>query len=285
MTDLLTIDDLRVSYPVRGLRARPVPVLREISLTVRRGETLGLVGESGSGKTTLGRAVLGLVPVESGRIVFAGERIDNASRRRRRRLGADLQVVFQDPYSSLNPARTIGDTLTEPLLAGGTDARAARRRVGELLDGVGLPADAAHRLPREFSGGQRQRVAIARALALEPALVVCDEAVSALDLTTRKTVLDLLLEIQERTGVAYLFITHDLSVVRYTCHRIAVLRDGRIVETGDAAAVTAEPSHPYTRSLLLAAPVADVRRQRERRTAFEADRRSRTPQPKTSAER
>jgi peptide/nickel transport system ATP-binding protein len=264
---LLRVRDLRVSFPGKGRRAPRTEVLKGVRLDIRPGETLGLVGESGSGKTTLGRAVLGLVPVDSGTITFAGERIDQAGRARRRELSRDLQVVFQDPYTSLNPSLTVGDTLAEPLLGHGMSAREARARVGDLLDRVHLPADAAARLPREFSGGQRQRVAIARALALRPRLVICDEPVSALDLTTRRTVLDLLLEIQEETGVAYLFVTHDLSVVRFMSHRVAVIHHGEIVETGDAATVTTEPRHDYTRALLLAAPVADVAEQRRRRAA------------------
>ncbi|RSN66604.1 ABC transporter ATP-binding protein [Actinomadura sp. WAC 06369] len=269
---LLTVEDLRVSFPGKGFRAPRTEVLKGVSLEVRPGETLGLVGGSGSGKTTIGRAVLGLAPVRSGTITFAGERIERATARQRRRLARDLQVVFQDPYTSLNPSRAVGDTLAEPLLAQGTGRRDARRRVGDLLDRVHLPADAAARLPREFSGGQRQRVAIARALAIGPKLIVCDEPVSALDLTTQRTVLDLLLEIQERTDVAYLFVSHDLAVVRSMSHRVAVLHRGEIVETGDAARVTGDPRHPYTRSLLLAAPVADVAEQRVRRERFERER-------------
>ncbi|GAA3441419.1 ATP-binding cassette domain-containing protein [Planomonospora venezuelensis] len=268
---LLAVEDLRVSFPGKGWRAPRVEVLKGVSLDIRPGETLGLVGESGSGKTTIGRAILGLVPVGSGAITFAGERIDRAAARRRRELSRDIQVIFQDPYTSLNPSLTVGDTLSEPLLAQGYAAREARERVGRLLDRVELPADAAHRLPREFSGGQRQRVAIARALAIGPRLIVCDEPVSALDLTTQKTVLDLLVEIQERTGVSYLFVSHDLSVVRFMSHRVAVIHRGEIVETGEAAEVTAEPRHPYTRGLLLAAPVADVAAQRARRQAFERE--------------
>ncbi|MFE9858740.1 ATP-binding cassette domain-containing protein [Streptomyces sp. NPDC005780] len=268
--DLLAVRDLRVSFPGKGWRAPDTEVLKGVDLTIRPGETLGLVGESGSGKSTIGRAVLGLAAVRSGSITFDGERIERADARRRRALSRDLQVIFQDPYTSLNPARTIGDTLAEPLIGQGAAAREARGRVGELLDRVHLPADAAERLPREFSGGQRQRVAIARALALRPRLVICDEPVSALDLTTQRTVLDLLMEIQEETGVSYLFVSHDLSVVRFMSHRVAVIHRGEIVETGDAATVTSEPSHSYTRTLLLSSPVADVAEQRRRREAAQA---------------
>ncbi|MDT0410593.1 MULTISPECIES: ATP-binding cassette domain-containing protein [unclassified Streptomyces] len=262
---LLAVRDLRVSFRGKGRRAPRTEVLKGVGLGIRPGETLGLVGESGSGKTTIGRAVLGLVPVDSGSITFAGARLDGMKRARRRALGRDLQVIFQDPYTSLNPSRTVGDTLAEPLLAQGVRAKEARGRVGDFLSRVRLPADAAARLPREFSGGQRQRVAIARALALRPRLVVCDEPVSALDLTTQAAVLELLLELQEQTGVAYLFVSHDLSVVRYMSHRVSVIHHGEIVETGPADRVTSHPDHPYTRTLLLSAPVADVTRQRQRR--------------------
>jgi len=266
--NLLSIRDLRVSFPGKGLRARRTDVLTGVSLDIRRGETLGLVGESGSGKTTIGRAVLGLVPVASGTITFDGQRIDGASRSRRRQLARELQVVFQDPYTSLNPAMPVGATLAEPLIAQGLAGAQAQRTIAELLDRVRLPRTSVDRLPREFSGGQRQRIAIARALALSPRLVVCDEPVSALDLTTQEAVLELLTEIQDDTGVAYLFISHDLTVVRHLSHRVAVIHRGEIVEQGDTAEVTERPQHPYTRKLLLAAPVVDPVRQRERRLAF-----------------
>jgi peptide/nickel transport system ATP-binding protein len=236
-----------------------------VDLDVQRGETVGLVGESGSGKTTLGRAILGLVPVSSGRIRFEGRDIHTLRRRERRRLAPEIQVVFQDPYSSLNPALTVEDILREPLEAQQVPGSEARARVRALLDQVGLPADAGRRYPREFSGGQRQRIAIARALALRPKLIVCDEPVSALDLSTQARVLDLLIEIQDTTGVAYVFISHDLAVVRHVSHRVAVMYRGEIVESGDCDQVTARPEHGYTRRLLGAAPVADPVRQRERR--------------------
>lgn len=265
MTALLTTRSLSVSYPGRTALAKPVPVLRDISIDIQAGETLGLVGESGSGKTTLGRAILGLAPVTTGSILFQGEDLSGASKRRRRKLAADIQVVFQDPYTSLNPSMTIEQILAEPLWAAGGSKAQAKETVRSLLAQVGLPADASDRLPREFSGGQRQRIAIARALALEPKLIICDEPVSALDLTTQARVLDLFIEIQERTGVAYLFITHDLAVVRYIAHRVAVMYRGEVVEQGPAAAVTEAPQHPYTSKLLLAAPVPDPAAQRQRR--------------------
>ncbi|MFI6407584.1 ATP-binding cassette domain-containing protein [Streptomyces sp. NPDC050548] len=262
---LLAVDDLIVEYPSKGWRKPPFRVLKGVSITIGAGETLGLVGESGSGKTTLGRAVLGLAPVASGAVRYAGRVISGLGPKERRALSSDIQVVFQDPYTSLNPAMTVNDILSEPLRVAGTPRAEAEKRVRDLLDQVRLPADAGERLPREFSGGQRQRIAIARALSRDPRVIVCDEPVSALDLSTQARVLDLFVEIQERTGVAYLFVTHDLSVVRHISHRVAVMQGGEIVETGDAATVTTTPQHPYTKRLLLAAPVPDPARQAERR--------------------
>jgi ABC-type glutathione transport system ATPase component len=262
---LLNVQDLVVDFPIRGFRKPPFRALHGVSIDIRQGETVGLVGESGSGKTTLGRAVLGLAPVTSGTITFDGVNIAGMPVKERRQRGADVQVVFQDPYTSLNPSMTILDILTEPLTAAGTTKSDARGIVRELLGQVGLPADAATRFPREFSGGQRQRVAIARALALSPRLIVCDEPVSALDLSTQARVMDLFTEIQERTGVAYLFVSHDLSVVRAISHRVAVMYRGEIVEYGDAGKVTSDPDHPYTRKLLMAAPVPHPTRQAVRR--------------------
>jgi len=267
---LLRVEDLRVSYPVKGWRTPPFQALKGVSIDIHPGETLGLVGESGSGKTTLGRAVLGLAPIVGGTVSFAGDDITHWGRARRRTLSSDIQVVFQDPYTSLNPAMTVGDILAEPLRVSGVEKTAARRRIGELLDQVNLPANAADRLPREFSGGQRQRVAIARALALGPRLIVCDEPVSALDLSTQATVLDLFIDIQEQTGVAYLFVSHDLSVIRHISHRVAVMYRGDIVETGEAEIVTSAPAHPYTQRLLMAAPVPDPTRQAARRAGRQA---------------
>ncbi|MHA7176588.1 ATP-binding cassette domain-containing protein [Arthrobacter sp. Sr24] len=264
--NLLTVDSLVVEYPTKRFRAKPFRALTDINISIKPGETLGLVGESGSGKTTLGRAVLGLAPVTQGTITFEGNDISHASRKDRRALSRDLQVVFQDPYTSLNPALEIGDILAEPLGVQGQSPTEAKRRVRELLDQVGLPADAIHRLPREFSGGQRQRVAIARALALSPKLIVCDEPVSALDLSTQAVVLDLFLQIQRDTGVSYLFVSHDLDVVRHISHRVAVMYRGEIVEQGPAEVVTRAPEHPYTQRLLLASPVPDPDRQEKRRT-------------------
>jgi len=264
MTELLKIDNVEVTYKGKGLK-KDFKALKGVSLDIRAGECVGLVGESGSGKTTLGRAVLGLAPVTAGSITMEGKEIAHASRAERKDLAKDIQVVFQDPYSSLNPSMSIEQILTEPLLVRDVSKTEANQRVRELLEAVGLPSDAAQRRPREFSGGQRQRIAIARALALDPKLIVCDEPVSALDLTTQARVLDLFLEIQERTGVAYLFISHDLAVVRHLSHRVAVMYQGEIVEWGEGEQVTTNPQHPYTKRLMLAAPVPNPVEQAERR--------------------
>jgi len=263
---LLIVNDLVVEYPAKGVGRHAFQALKGVSVDIRPGETVGLVGESGSGKSTLGRAILGLAPVTSGSITFSGRDIGSLPRRERRALSSEIQVVFQDPYSSLNPSLTIEQTLTEPLLVQRISKEDAGARVRNLLDQVKLPRDALGRLPREFSGGQRQRIAIARALALSPTLVVCDEPVSALDLSTQARVLDLFKEIQETTGVAYLFISHDLTVVRHLSHRVAVMYHGEIVERGEGEQVTARPTHPYTKRLLLASPVPDPVRQERRRS-------------------
>jgi peptide/nickel transport system ATP-binding protein len=267
MTELLLdVKDVVVEYPIKGFRKEPFKALKGVSLDIRPGETVGLVGESGSGKTTLGRAVLGLAPVTGGSIIYKGADIAHLTRKARRALSSEIQVVFQDPYTSLNPSLTIEQILVEPLTVKNVPAKDASTKVLDLLDQVGLPRSAADRLPREFSGGQRQRIAIARALALEPRLIVCDEPVSALDLSTQARVMDLFKEIQDRTGVAYLFVSHDLAVVRNLSHRVAVMYHGEIVEWGSGDQVTSRPQHPYTQRLFLAAPVPDPIRQQQRRT-------------------
>ncbi|MEY4647800.1 MAG: hypothetical protein RL009_216 [Actinomycetota bacterium] len=265
MSQVLKVENLDVTYGAGGFKKTGFKALHSVSIEIGEGETLGLVGESGSGKTTLGRAILGLAPVTAGSIKFFGEEISKATRKERRALSRDLQVVFQDPYTSLNPSMEVGQILAEPLEIQGLEASAAKKRIAELLDQVGLPSDALNRLPREFSGGQRQRVAIARALALSPKLIVCDEPVSALDLTTQARILDLFLQIQKDTGVSYLFVSHDLDVVRHLSHRVAVMFKGEIVEQGPASEVTVTPSHPYTQRLLMASPVPDPDRQAARR--------------------
>jgi peptide/nickel transport system ATP-binding protein len=258
---ILAVEDLVVRFP--GKRGSFTEVIHKVSFDLEEGKTLSLVGESGSGKTTIGRAILGLAPVSAGTIKFRDQVISNVSRGERRRLASDIQVVFQDPYSSLNPAMTVESILVEPLAAAGV--KDGVKRVRDLLDAVGMPSDSGRRYPREFSGGQRQRIAIARALALDPAIIVCDEPTSALDVTTQATVLTLFTELQQRTGVAYLFISHDLGVVYQMSHRIAVLYQGEIVEIGDARQVATAPAHAYTHRLQMAAPVADPKKQRERR--------------------
>ena len=268
---LLQVKDLRVNFP-QG-RGKVFQALKGISLDIQPGETVGLVGESGSGKTTVGRVILGLTEATSGDVWFEGENITHASRERRRTLGRDIQVVFQDPYGSLNPARTIGDTLAEPLMNDKSlTGKDVSERVAEVLQQVGMPTDTASRYPGMFSGGQRQRIAIARAVIAKPRLIVCDEPVSALDLSVQAQVLNLLKSLQQSMGLAMLFISHDLTVVRHVSHRTVVLYRGDIVEQGDAGQVHDHPEHPYTRALLAAAPVPDPLIQRERRAQFDLAR-------------
>ena len=268
---LLQVQDLRVDF-AQG-KGQVFQALKGVSLDIHPGETVGLVGESGSGKTTMGRVILGLTEATSGRILFDGEDITRASNVRRRTLGRDIQVVFQDPYGSLNPARTVGDTLAEPLFSDKSLSKQdIAQRIADVLHRVGMPVDTAQRYPGQFSGGQRQRIAIARAVIAKPRLIVCDEPVSALDLSVQAQVLNLLKELQQSMGLAMLFISHDLTVVRHVSHRTVVLYRGDIVEQGDAAQVHEHPQHPYTRALLAAAPVPDPLIQRERRAQFEQAR-------------
>jgi oligopeptide/dipeptide ABC transporter ATP-binding protein len=265
-TTLLDVRDLSVVFTGRR-RGEEVRAVDDVSLAVADGETLGLVGESGSGKSTIGRAIAGLVPVTSGSIKLDGSDITHLGQRARRRLSSELQVVFQDPYSSLSPTRTIGATLAEVLEVQPSRPQAAeiRARVSSMLDRVGLTADAADRYPSEFSGGQRQRIAIARALMANPRFVICDEPVSALDLSVQAQVLNLLGELQSEFRLSYLFIAHDLAVVRHLSHRIVVLYRGQVMEHGSAEVVYSAPMHPYTQALIEAAPVADPAVQRGRR--------------------
>jgi peptide/nickel transport system ATP-binding protein len=265
-TPVLQVDRLAVHYPARGFRKPPTKVIEEVSFEVGRAETVALVGESGSGKTTIGRAVLGLTPVSGGRVRLDGRDITGLTGRARRALSPDIQAIFQNPYGSLNPALTVGRTLAEPLLAASTRSREdVRDRISDLLRRVGLPEDAAGRFPAQFSGGQRQRIAIARAVARQPRIIICDEATSALDVTTQATALNLLSELQHTLGCAYLFITHDLAVVKEFAARTLVLQHGRIVEEGPSAEVCDRPRHDYTRRLVAAAPVPDPVLQRRRR--------------------
>ncbi len=269
---LLVVENLSVSFAARGLfgqRTKVVRAVSGVSFDLARGETLGVVGESGSGKSTTARAVMRLIDADSGSIELDGVSLDELRGGALRRQRSALQMVFQDPYSSLDPSMTVGEAIEEPMEVHGGRSRAQRRdAAAELLDRVGLGADFADRYPDELSGGQRQRVAIARAIALRPKLVVCDESVSALDVSTQNQVINLLEDIQESLGTSYLFIAHDLSVVRHIAHRVAVMYLGRIVEIGPTERVFARPAHPYTEALLSAIPVPlpSVQRSRTRIT-------------------
>src|SRR5438105_5188362 len=270
-SNLVELEDLRVWFPIRsGLvldrHIGDVRAVDGVSLTIERGETLGLVGESGCGKSTVGRAILRLYEPTGGRIVFDGQDITNLGESALRPLRRRMQMVFQDPFASLNPRHSVGRIVGEPLrvhgMAGGRDVS---KRVRELLQVVGLPQDAASRYPHEFSGGQRQRIGVARALAVNPDFIVCDEPVSALDVSIQAQIINLLEELQEDFQLTYLFIAHDLAVVRHISDRIAVMYLGTIVEISPADDLYVNPLHPYTISLLSAVPIPDpvVERQRQ----------------------
>jgi oligopeptide transport system ATP-binding protein len=261
---LLAVEDLKVHFPIAGGLSwgRPAGAIRAVdgvSFELRRGETFSLVGESGCGKSTTALAVLRMQPVTAGRILFQGQDVTHFSAAQMRPIRRRMQMVYQDPFGSLNPRMKVGDIIGEPLVVHGLsrDRRAFRRRIAELMDLVGLAADMSERYPHEFSGGQRQRIGIARALALDPELLICDEAVSALDVSIQAQVLNLLMDLQDRLGLTYLFISHDLSVVRHISDRIAVMYLGRIVEVAPRDALFDAPLHPYTQALLGAVPVPD----------------------------
>jgi len=252
----LSIDNVTVEYPVAGRRLSAVS---DVSLTVAKGETLGLVGESGCGKSTLGRAVLQLRPPTSGKVTFDGTELTGLNAEAMRRMRRRLQLIFQDPIASLNPRRCIGDIIAEPLIIAGVKDKAARdNKVREVMVAVGLdPDNAIGRLPHEFSGGQCQRISIARALILEPELVICDEPVSALDVSIRAQILNLLEEMKRRYGLTLLFIAHDLAVVKAVSDRIAVMYLGKLCEVAMTEQLFRQPAHPYTNLLLQAIPVPD----------------------------
>jgi peptide/nickel transport system ATP-binding protein len=271
VTALLEVVDLVKHFPVKrglliGREVDRVRAVDGVSFTVDRGETLGLVGESGSGKSTLCRAVLRLVEPSSGSVRFEGREITRLSRRRMRPLRREMQMIFQDPDASLNPRKRVGQIVGYPLeLQGVAKGAELRRRVQELLDRVGLSSEHYDRFPHEFSGGQQQRIGIARALALRPKLIVADEPVSALDVSIRAQIVNLLADLQEELSLTYVFVAHDIGVVRHVSDRIAVMHDGRIVEEGSADRVCEQPRDPYTKALLAAVPVPDPRQARARR--------------------
>ncbi len=266
---LLDVRDLKKHFPVKkGLFSRVhahVRAVDGISFAIGRKETLGLVGESGCGKTTAGRTILRLLEPTGGDVRFEGRSVFELDKADVRQIRRDMQIVFQDPFGSLNPRMTVGSIVGEPLVVHRVGNRKQRReRVRELLEKVGLSADAINRYPHEFSGGQRQRIGIARAIALNPKFVVCDEAVSALDVSIQAQIINLLEELQEDFGLSYLFIAHDLSVVEHVSDRVAVMYLGKIVEMGDGESIYENPKHPYTVALLAAVPVPDPKTKREK---------------------
>jgi len=270
---LLEVTDLVKHFPIkRGLLIdREVDRVRAVdgvSFSVAAGQTLGLVGESGSGKSTLSRAVLQLIKPTSGSVRFEGREIAGLGRREMRPLRREMQMIFQDPYASLNPRQRVGQIVGTPLkLQGVASGSELRRAVQELIERVGLSSEHYDRFPHEFSGGQRQRIGIARALALKPKLIVADEPVSALDVSIQAQIVNLLEDIQDEMGIAYVFVAHDIGVVRHVSDRIAVMHDGKIVEEGTADQVCEQPKDPYTKKLLEAVPIPDPRESRARRAA------------------
>jgi oligopeptide/dipeptide ABC transporter ATP-binding protein len=266
---LLSVKGLVKHFPVKkGVLQQTVGQVRavdNVSFDIGQGETLGLVGESGCGKSTVGKTVLKLIDPTAGEVWLSGTRIDGLSKSEMRPFRRQMQVVFQDPYSSLNPRLTVRDIVAEPLRNFGVAAGAElERQVAELIHKVGLRAETLDRYPHEFSGGQRQRIGIARALALRPGLIICDEPVSALDVSVQAQVINLLVELQRDFGLSYLFIAHDIAVVEHISHRVAVMYLGKIVEVADRAALFARPQHPYTEALLSAVPVPDPEIERKR---------------------
>ncbi|WP_314615245.1 ABC transporter ATP-binding protein [Streptomyces stackebrandtii] len=263
-TPLLSVRDLTMTFPGRRARSAPVRAVDGIGFDVAAGETLGLVGESGCGKSTTGRMIVRLLEPTAGSVSFDGRDISHLSQRELKPLRRDLQMVFQDPHSSLNPRQTVARIISDPLMVQGSSAADARKRAVDLMDLVGLIPEHIDRYPHEFSGGQAQRIGIARSLATSPRLVVADEPVSALDVSVQAQIVNLMERLQRELGLAYLFIAHDLSVVKRVCDRVAVMYLGRIVEIGVKERVYAAPAHPYTRALLSAVPLPDPAAERAR---------------------
>ena len=266
---LLEARHVKEWFPVRGgllgRNTRYVKAVDDVSLTVRAGETLGVVGESGCGKSTLARVMLRLIEPTGGEVLFEGKNMTTANKAELRRMRRDIQIIFQDPYASLDPRQRVGDMLTEPLTIHGlARGEAAKRRVLELLELVGLPADSVRKFPHEFSGGQRQRLCIARALAVDPKLIVCDECVSALDVSIQAQIINLLMKLQRQLGIALVFVSHDLRVVRHISTNVAVMYLGRVVEYAPTEELFSNPAHPYTRALLSAVPLPDPDAQAQR---------------------
>ncbi|MFI1170563.1 ABC transporter ATP-binding protein [Streptomyces melanogenes] len=261
---LLSVRDMTKVYPARRRGSAPVRAVDGISFDVASGETLGLVGESGCGKSTTGRTIVRLLEPSSGSIAYDGHDISHLSQRELKPLRREIQMVFQDPHSSLNPRQTVARIISDPLLVQGSSAADARRRAAELMELVGLIPEQIDRFPHEFSGGQAQRIGIARALATGPRLVIADEPVSALDVSVQAQIVNLMERLQRELGLAYLFIAHDLSVVKRVCDRVAVMYLGRIVEIGAKERVYTAPAHPYTRALLSAVPLPDPAAERAR---------------------